>query len=110
MTPSILEKEGKLFMVLGTPGGSTIITSVLQVILNVTSFNMNIDEGTWNSPPMVPNLIYEKDGIDSNTINLLETKGHILSPCHLYWFLIEAIWLIGVIKTHGSADHRACTQ
>ena len=35
MTPTIVEKNGKLFMVVGTPGGSTIITSVLQTILNV---------------------------------------------------------------------------
>ncbi|GGC48660.1 gamma-glutamyltransferase [Parapedobacter defluvii] len=44
MTPTILEKDGKLFMVLGTPGGSTIITSVFQTILNVVDFDMEIQE------------------------------------------------------------------
>ena len=44
MTPSILEKDGKLFMVVGTPGGSTIITSVFQAILNVVDFGMTIQE------------------------------------------------------------------
>jgi len=44
MTPTILEKEGKLFMVVGTPGGSTIITSVFQTLLNVVDFKMNIQE------------------------------------------------------------------
>jgi gamma-glutamyltranspeptidase/glutathione hydrolase len=44
MTPTILEKNGKLHMVLGTPGGSTIITSVFQVILNVTEFGMGMQE------------------------------------------------------------------
>jgi len=44
MTPTIVEKEGKLHMVLGTPGGSTIITSVFQVILNVTEFGMSMQE------------------------------------------------------------------
>src|SRR5690606_37002125 len=44
MTPTILEKEGKLFMVVGTPGGSTIITSVFQTILNVIAHDMNMTE------------------------------------------------------------------
>lgn len=44
MTPTILEKDGKLHMVLGSPGGSTIITSVFQVILNVTEFGMGMQE------------------------------------------------------------------
>jgi len=44
MTPTILEKDGKLFMVVGTPGGSTIMTSVFQTILNVVDFGMEIQE------------------------------------------------------------------
>ncbi len=44
MTPTILEKDGKLHMVLGSPGGSTIITSVFQVILNVTEFGMGMQD------------------------------------------------------------------
>ena len=44
MTPTIIEKNGKLFMVVGTPGGSTIITSVLQTILNVHEFKMGMQE------------------------------------------------------------------
>jgi gamma-glutamyltranspeptidase/glutathione hydrolase len=44
MTPTIVEKEGKLFMVLGTPGGSTIMTSVFQTILNVIDFGMGMQE------------------------------------------------------------------
>jgi gamma-glutamyltranspeptidase/glutathione hydrolase len=48
MTP-VVEKNGKLFMVVGTPGGSTIITSVLQTILNVSEFNMSMQEAV-NAP------------------------------------------------------------
>ena len=44
MTPTILERDGKLFMVLGSPGGSTIMTTVLQTILNVTEFNMSMQQ------------------------------------------------------------------
>ena len=44
MTPTIVERDGKLFMVVGTPGGSTIITSVFQTILNVVDFDMGMQE------------------------------------------------------------------
>jgi len=44
MSPTIVEKDGRLFMVLGTPGGSTIITSVLQTILNVSEFGMDMQK------------------------------------------------------------------
>lgn len=44
MTPTILEKDGKLFMVVGTPGGSTIMTSVFQTILNVIDWNMGMQQ------------------------------------------------------------------
>jgi gamma-glutamyltranspeptidase/glutathione hydrolase len=44
MTPTIVEKDGKLFMILGTPGGSTIITSVFQVFLNVVEHDMNMQQ------------------------------------------------------------------
>lgn len=49
MTPTIVEKDGKLWMVLGTPGGSSIITSVLQTILNVYEFEMTMQEAV-NAP------------------------------------------------------------
>ena len=49
MSPTIVEKNGKLFMVLGTPGGSTIITSVLQTILNVIEFKMSMQQAV-NAP------------------------------------------------------------
>ena len=46
MTPTIVERDGKLFMVVGTPGGSTIITSVFQTILNVVEFDMTM-QAPW---------------------------------------------------------------
>lgn len=49
MTPTILAREGKLFMVVGTPGGSTIMTSVFQTILNVVDWNMDIQSAV-NAP------------------------------------------------------------
>ena len=49
MTPTIVEKDGELLMTVGTPGGSTIITSVLQTILNIHEFDMTMQEAV-NAP------------------------------------------------------------
>lgn len=47
MTPTIIEKDGELFLVLGAPGGSTIITAVFQVFINVVEFDMPLDSAVW---------------------------------------------------------------
>ena len=83
MTPSIVEKNGNLFMVLGTPGGSTIITSVLQTILNVYDFKMGMQEAV-NSPRFhhqwIPDVItFEPNGFSSSTLKKLKEKGYIIS-------------------------------
>ena len=84
MTPTILEKDGNLFMVLGTPGGSTIITAVFQTIINVIDYDMNIEQAV-NSPRFhhqwYPDEIkLEKDiAKDSNLIIQLKTMNHKLN-------------------------------
>ena len=80
MTPTIVEKDGKLFMVVGTPGGSTIITSVFQTILNVIEFNQGMQHAV-NSKRFhhqwLPDQVYiEKDAIDNTTRAKLEQKGY----------------------------------
>ncbi len=80
MTPTIIEKNNELFMVLGSPGGSTIITSVFQTILNVILFNMDIQNAV-NAPRFhhqwIPNLIYmEKNSFSTKTIDSLKLLGH----------------------------------
>ena len=66
MTPTIIEKNNKLFLVLGSPGGPTIITSVLQTILNLEEFNFNINKAV-NSPRFhhlfLPDLIYYENNV-----------------------------------------------
>ena len=80
MTPTILEKDGKLFMVVGTPGGSTIITSVFQTILNVVEFDMSMQQAVTAKRfhhQWLPDVVYiEKDVIDSLTQTRLEQKGY----------------------------------
>ncbi len=81
MTPTIVMKDGRAFLATGSPGGSTIITVVLQVLLNVLEFDMNIAEATaWprvHHQWMPDNVITER-GISPDTLRLLEARGFIL--------------------------------
>ena len=81
MTPTIVEHDGALFMVLGTPGGSTIITAVFQTIVNVIDHEMTMQEAV-NAKKLhhqwLPDLVlHEPDAMDSSTLRQLEAMGHI---------------------------------
>ncbi|SEO47366.1 gamma-glutamyltranspeptidase / glutathione hydrolase [Mucilaginibacter gossypiicola] len=80
MTPTIVEKDGKLFMIVGTPGGSTIITSVFQTILNVIEFNQGMQQAVaskrFHSQWLPDEVTIEKDGVDSVTVNKLQSRGY----------------------------------
>jgi gamma-glutamyltranspeptidase/glutathione hydrolase len=79
MTPTILTRNGKLFMVAGGPGGSRIPTAVLQVILNVIDFGMNaqdaVDAPRFHHQWMPDRLSLER-GFSPDTIALLKARGH----------------------------------
>ena len=80
MTPTIIEKDNNLYMVLGTPGGSTIITSVFQTILNVIDFNMGMQEAVdakkFHHQWLPDFLIIEKNTLNSDLKNNLLKIGH----------------------------------
>jgi gamma-glutamyltranspeptidase/glutathione hydrolase len=84
MTPAIIEKQGKLYMVVGTPGGSTIITSVFQTILNVIEFGQSIQEAVTSKRfhhQWLPDTVdTETDVFDAATQKSLIDKGYILKP------------------------------
>ena len=84
MTPSIVEKDGGLFMVVGTPGGSTIITSVFQTIINVIDFEMSMQQAVAAKKfhhQWLPDEVYvEKDALDSLSADNLKTKGYKIVP------------------------------
>lgn len=84
MTPSIVEKNNKLFMVVGTPGGSTIITSVFQTIINVIDFEMPMQSAVAAKKfhhQWLPDEVYaEKDALDSLTTEKLKAKGYKIVP------------------------------
>jgi gamma-glutamyltranspeptidase/glutathione hydrolase len=80
MTPTILEKNGDLFMVVGTPGGSTIITSVFQTILNTIEFDMGMQSAVnakrFHHQWLPDEVVVEKGGMDSLVRTKLEQKGY----------------------------------
>ena len=88
MTPSILEKNGKLFMVVGTPGGSTIITSVFQTILNVVDFGMTMQEAVaaprFHHQWLPDQVDYEPKAISENVRETLRKKGYNLKERNAY--------------------------
>lgn len=80
MSPSIIAKDGKLVAVVGSPGGRTIINTVLQVVLNVIDFNMSMQDAV-DAPRFhhqwLPDVIsVEKDGLPPATVDALKAMGH----------------------------------
>lgn len=101
MTPSILEKDGKLFMVVGTPGGSTIITSVFQAILNVVDFGMTMQEAVaaprFHHQWLPDQIDYEPNAISENVRESLKQKGYTLKERKPYG-RVEGI----LVNTNGT--------
>ena len=88
MTPTIVLKDSKPFLVIGSPGGSTIITTVMQTILNVVDHNMDIKEAVCASrfhSQWLPDVIqYEPRSLINDLKNALESKNHKLVPRNSY--------------------------
>jgi gamma-glutamyltranspeptidase/glutathione hydrolase len=109
MTPAIVEKEGRLHLVLGSPGGSTIPTTVFQVVVNVLDFGMNmgqaVDAARFHHQWLPDWISYEKNGIDSLTVEKLKVMGHVLRERYALGS-INAIMMLPDGKKAGGADKR----
>jgi len=111
MTPTIIEKDGALWMVVGTPGGSTIITSVLQTILNVHEFEMGMQESV-NQPRFhhqwLPDMIMiEPNGFNENVISELKRIGYTVDARNSRVIgKVDAILVLKDGKLEAGADRR----
>ncbi|MBT6329219.1 MAG: gamma-glutamyltransferase [Kordiimonadaceae bacterium] len=81
MTPTIVQKDGEVVLVTGSPGGSTIITIVMQMVLNVIEFNMNIAEASV-APRVhhqwLPDVLMTEAGVSQDTLDILRARNFIL--------------------------------
>jgi len=109
MTPTIVEKNDDLFMIVGTPGGSTIMTSVFQVFLNVAEFGMTMTESVhakrFHHQWLPDEIVYEKNGLDTSTMMVLEEMGHRFRAVD-YIGKVEAILKRSDGHYEGAADNR----
>lgn len=110
MMPTILLKDGKTFMTLGSPGATRIVTAVAQVISNVVDFDMDIQEAI-NAPRMfdMGRGLKLEGRIDAKVVEELKAKGHdveVKGDYDLYFGGVHGIMFEESGKLHGGADPR----
>lgn len=111
MTPTIVEKDGALSMTLGTPGGSTIITSVAQTLLNVYSFKMGmqqaVDAPRFHHQWLPDEILLEPQGFDKSTIDNLKAKGYKIQQGRSRIIgKVDGIYVLPDGRLEGGADRR----
>ncbi len=110
MTPTIVAKDGQLFMVTGSPGGRTIINTVLMTLLDVIDFGMNaqeaVDAGRIHHQWLPDRISYEKFGFSADTLKLLQGMGHTLQESDTQGVAeVIVVGKDGVLE--GGVDRRA---
>src|SRR5579862_1148454 len=113
MTPTIVLRDGKLYLVVGSPGGPTIINTVLEVNVNVLDFGMNIaeavDQPRFHHQWFPDQLIVEKSFSPDTILELLRTEGHavkvISGQGQVAAILVDGEWITGTAdpRTEGTA-------
>ena len=110
MTPSIIESNGKLSMVLGSPGGPTIITSVLQTVLNFYEFGFDmqksVDASKFHHIWLPDKIFYEKNVLSNKIKNTLKKKGYKFNSNYSVIGRVDAIHIDKNKMFYGGADKR----
>ena len=114
MTPTIVSRDGELFMVLGAAGGPTIISTVLQIISNVTDFGMNLKQAVdfprFHHQWMPDELRIEEDGFSAQAIEGLKRRGHDVKFARLMGRAMaiqrDGEWLVGAADSRSEGTAR----
>ena len=111
MTPTIIEKDGELYMSVGTPGGSTIITSVLQTILNVHEFGLTMQEAVdaprFHNQWLPDEIRMEPNAFDPSLIKQLEAKGYSINLTRSPVIgKVDGVLILDDGRLEGGADSR----
>ena len=110
MSPTIVTRNGELFMVTGTPGGRTIINTVMQTILNVVDHGMNaqeaVDAGRMHHQWLPDRISYEKQMFSPDTLSLLASYGHSLREVDAQGAAEVIVHLVDEGVLEGGVDQR----
>ena len=110
MTPTIIEKDGKLLMAVGTPGGTTIITSVFQTIINVLEFGMTMQQAVnalkFHHQWLPDKTMFEQNAISDKTMKILQNKGFVVEFQKNTLGRMDCILVLPDGKLEGASDPR----
>jgi gamma-glutamyltranspeptidase/glutathione hydrolase len=97
MTPTIVTKDDKLFLVLGSPGGPTIITTVVNVLMGVVDYGLDIqqavDAARFHNQWLPDKIMVERKRFSPDTLKLLQDEGHTIDDRNAYWGDAECIMI-----------------
>jgi gamma-glutamyltranspeptidase/glutathione hydrolase len=110
MTPTILVRDGKPFLVVGCLGGRTIINTVLEVVLNVVDYGMNVQDAVdaprFHHQWLPDRIDYERNGLSPDTLALLRARGHELKASDVQGVAQAIVYDAGRDMLEGASDRR----